>query len=140
MAEIRCAGITWPGSSGVEQRIENPCVGGSNPPQATTFHFNSLVHIHSCLIRQVVLSITRKQLVRTKTLRYLNAIAENFDSHLQVGEHYLNPMLINPSSFVSSVFFATSPSFTANCPQPPSISLPRLFLIVDRMPRFCSAS
>ena len=33
-----------PGSSGVEQRIENPRVGGSNPPPGTTFpHKNQLV-------------------------------------------------------------------------------------------------
>ncbi len=37
-----------PSSSGVEQRIENPRVGGSNPPSGTIFSnknsFGSMVH------------------------------------------------------------------------------------------------
>ena len=32
-----------PGSSGVEQRTENPRVGGSNPPPGTIKHHNTLI-------------------------------------------------------------------------------------------------
>ncbi len=38
MASLRCytRGIFGPVAQSVEQRIENPCVGGSIPPQATS--------------------------------------------------------------------------------------------------------
>ncbi len=36
-----------PGSSGVEQRIENPRVGGSNPPPGTIRGKRGFVHVPS---------------------------------------------------------------------------------------------
>jgi adenine phosphoribosyltransferase len=39
----------WPGSSVVEQRIENPCVGGSIPPLATSLRFTLNMNLSSFL-------------------------------------------------------------------------------------------
>jgi putative endonuclease len=38
--------LFWPGSSGVEQRTENPCVGGSNPPLATNFKSKNMHEVY----------------------------------------------------------------------------------------------
>ena len=39
--------LASPGSSGVEQRTENPRVGGSNPPPGTIKHHNTLINLQN---------------------------------------------------------------------------------------------
>ena len=42
----------------VEQRIENPCVGGSIPPRATKIHQNPLRVVFSCRRAMISLFVT----------------------------------------------------------------------------------
>ena len=45
----------YPGSSGVEQRTENPRVGSSNLPPGTTFERKTLICSHSKIYIKLIL-------------------------------------------------------------------------------------